>query len=89
MDGRALAAGLGRGHQHRHAGGDLRRLPPAVAGDLHRPAVPAAAAARLAEDGVTAAGNGPLIGMQVASFPTKPYRDWPDRKVALYPRLGR
>lgn len=36
-----------------------------------------AAAARLAHDGVTAAGNGPLIGMQVASFPTKPYRDWP------------
>lgn len=45
------------------------------------------AAARLAQHGVTATGvaqgqaqglgPGPLIGMQVASFPTKPYRDWP------------
>ena len=35
------------------------------------------AAARLLEDRVRIAGNGPLIGMQVASFPTKPYRDWP------------
>jgi heptosyltransferase-3 len=36
-----------------------------------------AAEARLIADGVRAAGNVPLIGMQVVSFPTKPYRDWP------------
>lgn len=34
-----------------------------------------AAAARLASVGI--AGRRPLVGLQVASFPTKAYRDWP------------
>lgn len=41
-----------------------------------------------------AAGTGPLLGLQVASFPTKGYRDWPighfeilcDRIVEAYPQ---
>ncbi|MEO8101648.1 MAG: glycosyltransferase family 9 protein [Betaproteobacteria bacterium] len=33
--------------------------------------------ARLARAGNRHSGNGPLIGMQVASFATKSYRDWP------------
>ena len=37
----------------------------------------AAAVARLADDGITPGVPAPLIGMQVASFPTKSYRDWP------------
>ena len=32
---------------------------------------------RLTRTGVRRAGGGPVIGMQVASFPTKSYRDWP------------
>ena len=45
-----------------------------------------AARARLRQDGVIADGNGPLIGMQVASFPTKPYRDWP---IAQFTQLAK
>lgn len=56
------------------------------------PAERAWAQARLATD--LPAGAHPLIGMQVASFPTKSYRDWPverfadlaKRLVADYPR---
>ena len=35
------------------------------------------AIARLAEAGISPGAKGPIIGMQVASFPTKRYRDWP------------
>ena len=35
------------------------------------------AVARLAEDGIARDTQGPIVGMQVASFPTKRYRDWP------------
>jgi heptosyltransferase-3 len=37
----------------------------------------AAALVRLAQAGITPGVKGPIIGMQVASFPTKSYRDWP------------
>jgi heptosyltransferase III len=32
---------------------------------------------RLRQAGLSGANTRPLIGLQVASFPTKPYRDWP------------
>jgi heptosyltransferase III len=51
------------------------------------------AIARLAKAGMTPGGPEPIIGMQVASFPTKAYRDWPiehfieltDRIIARWP----
>ena len=48
----------------------------------------ARAVARLAEEGIIAGAQGPIIGMQVASFPTKRYRDWPlDHFIDLARRI--
>jgi heptosyltransferase-3 len=46
------------------------------------------AIARLARAGIAAGRQRPLIGMQVASFPTKSYRDWPiEHFIELMRRL--
>ena len=48
----------------------------------------ASAVAQLEQHGITCGKQGPVIGMQVASFPTKQYRDWPiDRFVGLTKRI--
>ncbi len=69
--------------QSEHAVRQLLRLPAAVGvatkglriGYQPRPAELADAQQRLAASGIASAT--PLIGLQVASFPTKAYRDWP------------
>ena len=81
--------------QSEHAVRQLLRLPAAVgvapAGlrIAYRtiPAETADARRRLAEDGIVDAR--PLIGLQVASFPTKAYRDWPiEHFAALCERIA-
>ena len=48
----------------------------------------AGAVARLAQQGIIPGAQGPIIGMQVASFPTKRYRDWPiDHFIELTQRI--
>jgi heptosyltransferase-3 len=48
----------------------------------------AAMAMRLRLLGLSGANTRPLIGLQVASFPTKPYRDWPiERFIGLARRV--
>lgn len=82
--------------QSEHSVLQLQRLPmavgvPACGGRLAYCVTPpeaAAAAARLVADG--AADRRPLIGLQVASFPTKAYRDWPvEHFAALCDRIVR
>lgn len=57
--------------------------------DYHVTAEESAAAFRhLAADGIQPGVHGPIIGIQVASFPTKRYRDWPiDHFIELTKRI--
>lgn len=82
--------------QSEHAVSQLLRLPGSIGIQPHgarlayqvAPWEAEAAAARLAASG--AADQRPLIGLQVASFPTKAYRDWPiEHFVALCQRVAR
>lgn len=69
--------------QSEHAVRQLLRLPLALGIDTRKLRIDfslsveevSAARKRLEQDGL--AGTGPLVGLQIASFPTKGYRDWP------------